>query len=149
MGIRDSGTDLALYTMGVPFYSARGLDQQITPIRSVQGNRQNLRRTIGGSLVNITPPEFLKYSTRIRATDQRPPAVDGIWPGTAITVYCVAYLAYPVGGAAQRAEVSGSSFTEQGFVFYRPILSCLMVSFTIDEGEWTAQNRWELELEEV
>lgn len=149
MGVRDNGTDLQLFSMGVPFYSARGLTQTLTPIASVAGNRQNLRRTIGGQLVNITPPQFLKYSTKISGKDQRPPSLDGIWPGSPITVFCISYLAYPQGGTAQRTEVSGSSFLENGFVFYRPALTCLIINFSDEQGEWTGDDTWQLELEEV
>ena len=149
MAVRDNGTDLQLFTMGVPFYSARGLNQTLQPIRAIAGNRQNLRRDINGNLVNITPPEFLKYASKISATDQRPPAVDSVWPGTLVTVFCIAYLSYAVGGTAGRTEVSGSSFEENGFIFYRPALAMMVMDFNMDDGEWSGEIRWELELEEV
>jgi hypothetical protein len=149
MALADSGTLLVLLNIGVPFYSARGLTQTLTPIQAIRNNKNNLRRTIGGTLLDLTPPQFLKYGSRISATDVAPPAINGVFPGTTITVECVAELAYAVGGSPTRPEVSGSSVTANGFVFYRPVLAMMVVDLSESFAEWQGENNWFIDLEEV
>jgi hypothetical protein len=149
MGLQDSGSLLILSPMGLPWYSARDITQTLNPIQAIQNNRQNLRRTIGGVLVNITPTEFLKYGSKISSSDQQPPSVDGVWPGTLVTVTCITQLAYPVGGSPQRPVFSGSTVTSNGFVFYRPILNMMITGWSQSFAEWKAGVHWELDLEEV
>lgn len=138
-------TLLRLVAMGVPFYSARGLLQTLTPISAAS----DLRRTINGELDDLSNEQFRKYATKITCTDQRTPALDGIWTGQHITVWCVQELAYPESGSPQRPEVSGSSRTEEGFVFYRPILEMRVTDFSDQTDEYGADVIWELDLEEI
>lgn len=151
MAILDSGTILLLTSIGIPFYSARGSSQTLTPIKEVGGNRQNLPRTLNGQLINLTPSIFLKYSTVISGKDQAGPSRDLVWPGTLITVSCVATLSYPTGqaGSPGRGVVGGSSVTANGFVTYRPILNCMVINFDDKLDEWPHEYSWKLELEEV
>jgi len=136
---------LVLSVMGVPLYSARGLSQTLEPI----GASKNMRRSINGVLTDVAHPQFRKYQSKITCTDMRTPAVDGIWPGMVVVVDCVAYLSYKIGGAPQRTVVSGSSFDEGGFTFYRPRLTMMITASTEQVDEWTAAVPWELDLEEV
>ena len=137
-------TLLVLSVMGVPLYSARGLSQTLEPIDA----SKNMRRSINGILTNVAHDQFRKYQSKITCTDARVPAVDGIWPGMTIVVDCVAYLSYPTGGTPQRTVVTGSSFTESGFVFYRPRLTMLVTTTTMQVDEWAATVPWEIDLEE-
>jgi hypothetical protein len=130
--------------MGVPLYSARGLSQTLVPIDA----SANMRRSINGVLTDVAHSQFRKYKSVITCTDMRVPAADGIWPGMTLVVDCVSFLSYPVGGTAQRTVVSGSSFTESGFVFYRPRLTMLVTHSTVQTDEWAATVPWELDLEE-
>src|SRR5215472_2099058 len=102
------GTLLTLSVYGIPFFSARGITQSLTPIREA-ANRQALPRTINGQLFNLVPSIFLKYSTQIEGKDQAGPSRDMLWPGALIQVGCVATLSYPVGlpGAPGRGVVTG------------------------------------------
>jgi hypothetical protein len=138
-------TLLILDGIGVPLYSARGLQQTLAPIAAAA----NLRRTVNGSLRDVSFEPFRRYGSRISCTDQRAPAVDGIWPGMAVIVHCVEELCYPVGGMPQRSEVSGSSRTEDGFVFYRPVLNMLVTTLTMQIDEYSADVQWSMDLEEV
>ncbi len=102
MPLADTGTELYLTVLGVdalPFYSARGLTQTYRPIREIANNRNNIRRTIGGVLVDITAPEFRLLETTLTGDDQRPPQLDTIWPGTA----------YPAMGCAAPLSLSHRS----------------------------------------
>ncbi len=152
MPIQDTGTELVLIGIGMPFYSARGLKQVLTPIQSLQNNRNNIRRTVGFSLVNMTPAYALKYYTKISADDIEGPAWDGVFPGFhPVTVWCAAELGYPSGGSPQRPVVSGSSRVESGapFTFYRPILQMMVLAYDFEFDEWGARRNWSMELEEM
>lgn len=138
-------TLLILSGIGVPLYSARGLSQTLEPI----GASANLRRTVNGNLRDLSFEPFRKYTSKISCTDQRAPAIDGIFPGMAVEVHCVQELCYPLSGSPQRSSVSGSERVEGDFVHYRPILSMLVISITAVTDEWNAEVGWELELEEV
>jgi hypothetical protein len=139
-------TLLVLSTMGVPLYSARGLTQTLEPIQQAQ----QLRRTINGALVDLSASQFRKYASRISCTDQRAPAIDGIWPGQTLTVSCVAELSYlTAGGAPSRPVVSGSSYVEGSHTFYRPQLTMRVVTPQSQIEEYRASVEWHLDLEEI
>jgi hypothetical protein len=138
-------TLLVLSEMGIPRYSARGLEQTLAPIAAAGV----VRRTINGELADFSYAAFRKYASKITCRDQRAPALDGIWIGQVLTVACVAELAYPESSTPQRVPVSGSQRTEDGFVFYRPVLSMMVTGFNTATDEWAADVQWELELEEV
>lgn len=141
-----SSTVLTLSGVGVPPYSARGLQQTITPI----GASVQLHRTINGALRDFSAPQFKKFSSVITGNDMDPPAVDGVWPGKEVTVACIAELA--VAGSKSvfdRPAVAGSVRQEGGFTFYRPILTMRVVDFEVRRDEWGAAVSWTMELEEV
>ena len=137
---------LSLSGIGVPPYSARAATQSLEPIDQAG----QLRRTINGSLVDLSRSDFRKYRSTISCSDQRPPAVDGVWPGQAVTVDCIAELSYlTAGGSPGRTVVPGSPRNEGSFTFYRPRLSMRVVSFSTDTDEYGAVVSWSMELEEV
>jgi hypothetical protein len=138
-------TFLQISVMGVPLYSARNLSQTLEPIDA----SKNIRRSINGLLLDVNHSQFHKYKSKITCTDARTPAIDGIWPGLTVTVDCVAYLCYPNGGTPQRLVISGCQFTEGSFVFYRPRLTMLVTSSTMQVDEWAGTVPWELDLEEI
>lgn len=139
-------TLLELTGIGIPPYSARGLSQTLEPIEAAGSQR----RTVNGLLVDLSRPEFRKFRSTISCADQDPPALNGIWAGTVVTVKCVVELAYPtIGGSAARPVVSGSSRTSGSFTFYRPQLTMQVVGFNIEKDEYGAVTSWTLELEEV
>ena len=124
----------------------RGATQTLQPIDAAQ----QLRRTINGTLIDVSRAEFRKYRSTISCTDQQPPAVDGVWPGQIVTVGCISELSCKTaGGAPSRSVVSGSSRTEGDYTFYRPQLIMRVVSFSQDTDEYGASVSWSLELEEV
>lgn len=139
-------TLLVLSGAGVPPYSARGLQQTLQPIAAAT----QMRRTVNGALVDISAAQFRKYSSSITCSDQQAPALEGIWPGEELVVDCVAELAYPImTGSPDREVVPGSSRDEDGFTFYRPRLTMLVVGFTEAKDEYGAVTSWQLDLEEV
>jgi hypothetical protein len=139
-------TLLILDSMGVPLYSARGLTQTLAPIAQAKQER----RTINGGLVDLSLAQFRKYASTITCKDQRAPAIDGIWPGQTVTVSCVAELSYLTsGGSAHRTVVSGSSYVEGAFTFYRPQLVMKVTGLRTGMDEYGAAVDWSLELEEI
>ncbi len=69
-------------------YSVRGLTMTLTPIPSQNG----LRRSIEGTLLDLTSPQFHKYAATISCTDHEAPPLTDIWQGTVVTVTCVPEL---------------------------------------------------------
>jgi hypothetical protein len=137
-------SDLQLYGVGVPPYSARGITQTLAPIAQAG----NIVRAIAGNLLDLSYSPFRKYKSTITCNDQKPPAVSGVWPGKVVTVHCVAELVYDEYGSADRSEVPGSLYMEGGFWHYRPILVMRVMSFQTDTDEWNAGVSWSMELEE-
>jgi hypothetical protein len=130
----------------LPFYSALGITQTMTPI----GASNSQRRTINGQLVDLSQPRFRKYASRISGRTMRPPAIDKVFPGTIITVGCAYLLSYATsGGSPSRTVVSGSSFTENSWTFFRPEIIFMVKSLSNGFAEWEADNDWSLDLEEV
>lgn len=140
-------TVLSLVGMGVPPYSARGLSQTLEPIDQAL----HVERTINGELIDLGYEPMYKYKSTITGSDQRPPAVDGVWPGKLVQVECIATLCHPEYAEFGRPPVNydDAVINEAGFVVYRPILEMMVLGFSIDEDEWGATVGWKLELEEV
>ena len=145
MATSDS-TLLVLSGVGVPEWSARGLTQTLRPIRAAASQR----RTINGTLTNLSETQFEKYESTISGQDHQSPSVNGVWPGRIVTVDCIVELAYESNsGGPDRTAVAGSEREEGGFSFYRPQLTMMVTSFRINTDEWGAEVGWRIELEEV
>lgn len=137
-------TILRLTGIGVPPYSARGLQQTLEPIDM----QAHLRRTINGRLRDLSAHQFRKYKSTISGTDQTPPSVDGVWNGREVVVDCISELAFEEYGVAEREIVEGSEYTEAGFTFYRPRLTMIVVRFTTQRDEYQHTVAWQMDLEE-
>lgn len=132
--------------IGVAPYATRGARQSLTPIAQAG----QLARTVNGVLVDLSRDQFRKYTSTIDCTDQKAPACDGVWPGQQITVDCIEELSYlTAGGSPERSVVSGSSYTDGSFTYYRPQLIMRVVSFEITSDEYAASVTWTMTLEEV
>lgn len=143
----DEVTLLRLSPLGVPPYSARGITQTLEPIAA----SSSMRRTVNGELIDLSVEELRKYKSTIQCTDQRHPALSGVWPGMTLTVSCVAELGYEetTDAAPERTVVDDSSYTEEGFTYYRPMLSMKVVGYQVNHDEWGVVVGWTMELEEV
>lgn len=142
-------TLLVISGPGVPPWSARGLRQTLEPIDAIKGATV-LRRTVNGTLIDLSPPQMRKYKSVVSCTDQRPPAFDGLWPGMQVTVDCVYELGYLTeGGTPGRPVVDGSSYVEGDFTYYRPRLTMRIADLKPDVAEYDASVSWQIDLEEV
>ena len=140
-------TVLAIAEIDVPPYSARGVSQTLQPI----GGAGRMRRTVNGTLVDVSASQFRKFQSTITCTDQDSPALNGVWPGMTLTVDCIPELSYQeaTDATAARTVVSGSSRTANGFIFYRPQITFKVVDYRISTDEYGASVGWVLDLEEV
>lgn len=149
----DATTLLVLSGAGVPPYSARGLTQDLTYINASVA----MRRTVNGTLTDVSDPNFRKYASKITCTDQQAPALSGIWPGMVLTVDCVNELSFYAGTDSTdepdsidgRTVVPGSGYFADGFFFYRPRLTMMVTKYWPQQDEYGATVAWELDLEEV
>lgn len=140
-------TVLRLTGLGIVPYSTRAATQSLEPIGQAGAS---IYRDVNGVLRTVGGTSFQKYRSSISCTDMRPMALNGVWPGTLVTVDCIATLAFLTsGGSPVRPVVSGSSFTEGSWTFYRPQLAMMVLSFSLEEAEYEASISWSMELEEV
>lgn len=141
-----ASTVLTIMGVGIPPYSSRGIRQTLTPISAAA----NLRRTINGELIDLSPVQFKKYKSSLSCNDFQPPALDGIWPGLQITVGCIKELGFlTAGNSPAKTVVEGSLRTDGIFSFYRPVLIGRITSFSDNFAEWEAGDEWQLEFEEI
>lgn len=144
-----SGADTLLTISGLGGfqYQARNLTQTLNLISEATDNE----RSVNGTLINLANPIFQKYKSKITCTDVDAPPLDGLWPGTEVTVDCAVLLCYQTGnpGSPGREGVSGSFYTQGNFTFYRPTLNMLVTSFSENWEEWKGDMGWTLDLEEV
>jgi hypothetical protein len=140
-------TVLVLKGIGVPPYSARGVKQTLEVIDQAT----QLRRTVNGSLRDISFSGFRKYKSSITGSDQQPPNFNGRWPGLQVTVDCIAELAYAQdnGETPERPVVPGSEVTEGAHTSFRPRLVMRIVNLSINHDEYGRQIDWSLDLEEI
>jgi hypothetical protein len=134
---------------GVVPYSARGLRGTLTPIDAAKGN-DKLRRTVNGTLIDISVAQMRKYQLEVNGTDQAPPALDGLWVGMSVLVNSHVEIAYlTAGGSAGRPPVPGSVRIEDAFTYYCPQFNMRIVDLQIERDEWAAAVTWSLSLEEI
>lgn len=151
----NSFTLLRLSGNGVPPYAARGLTQTLSPVALSEQSR----RTINGELRDVSDPIFRKFASTISATDVDPPAMEAQWPGTILVVDCVAELAKlgvfeeptddPTEAPFERDYVLGSVRVADGWTFYRPRLTMMVLDYSPSYDEYNRQVQWTLNLEEV
>jgi hypothetical protein len=123
-------------------YSARALSQTYKQI----GGGDNIRRTVIGTTVNLTPPWFKQYATTITCTDVTKPTLDNTWRGQDFEVQCAAELEYETGSTPGRP--AAASRTEGHTTYYLPILYCVLMDFEATFREWDGLWQWRLDMEE-
>jgi len=139
-------TILKITGMGVPPYSARGLQQTLVPIDQVA---KQVRRTVNGTLRDLSAIQMRKYASAITCTDQQAPAFASLWPGMNVTVECVAELVCMSTTSLERPAVDGSIVNFDNYTIYRPRLEMRVIAFTETQDEYGRTVQWELDLEEI
>lgn len=139
-------TILAITGVALAPWSSRGCQQSLEPIEQ----SKQTKRTVNGTLHDLSLPQFRKYRSTVNCTDVNSPSFDSNWPGKSLTVDCLYELSYPTaGGTAGRTPVPGSVRYENGYTFYRPRLTMFITSWDVSKNEYGAETGWSMELEEV
>ena len=132
---------------GVAPYSARGLTHTLDPV----GEAAVVARSVNGTLVNLSPPQFRKFKSTISCTDVSSPALAALWPGVVVDVDCVSEITYrtSLGSPVPDRAVAGSR-TEGDYTYDRLRLTMMVVApWTQSTDEYGASVLWQLELAEV
>ncbi len=167
-------TVLVLGNLEIPIGSGRELTQTLRPI-----DNGELRRTINGTLHDLTREQNRKYESQISGNGQSiiaTPAIAELWKGSVVVVSCISKLRQNVNPAVSvitliRTPVSGTvvGITSAGdeidpvsvigyeatfgenviMVEFRPLLSMMVASTSWDDDEYAAQEGWSIDLEEV
>jgi len=129
-------------------YAGRNLTQTLEPIMGGGIMGTQVRRDINGNLINLTYPQFRKYSSTISCTDHNEPAFSRVWFGQVVDVECAKELNYyTTTGSPERSVVS--SRVEGDYTFYRPALTMMIVGMRSSFAEWKSEYNWQIELQEV
>lgn len=164
-------TNLKLGDLIIPIGAGRGIAQTISLV-----DNGTLRRTVNGTLIDLTRDENRKYVSTVSADDQKTPSLAGVWKGMQLVVECVATIRQLVSPAALTAtlirdyvtgsvfgrDINGAKITPTSVVgflatfpsnvvmveFY-PKLTMLVAGVSINTDEYEASQNWTVELEEV
>jgi len=166
-----SETILTLGSLVIPVGAGRGITQTIKPI-----SNGALRRTVNGTLKDLTRIENRKFESQIRCTDMATPSMAELWKGNQITVGCIQTLNQlvnpeassttlirdPVSGSVVGFKADGSKLTPTSVVGrvatfasnierveFRPSLTMLVVATSFDVDEYAAEEGWSIDLEEA
>lgn len=164
-------TNLVLGDLIIPIGSGRGITQSIEPV-----DNGELRRTVNGTLVDLTRDENRKFKSTISCSDQKTPSLAGIWKGMSLEVSSIALIRQLVSPAALTAtlirdyvvgtvfgrDINGAKITPtsvSGFlatfpfnvvmVEFYPKLTMLVDSISVETDEYGASQSWTIGLEEV
>lgn len=147
--ISTKGTLVVFDDRETPFYAARGITQTLRQI--TQGGQQ--KRTVNGSLKDLSNHAFRKYAIELSCTDQAAPPIDGVYLGQELTVELAVELYYSTGATGVtgpgRTAATGSTRSADGLQFYRPVLDILVTEYEVRHDEWAATYSWTLRGEEV
>ncbi len=160
---------LHISKIGFPVWSLRECRQKLFPIKTAA-----LRRTINGVLISVIPKTHQKYGTIISCQDKNTPAMEHLWIGEAVRVFCIQplvqefendeiYLSRPAVQNSifvydhshnllpfhQEGEKIKLEEKVKGYVHYRPILEMRLKSFEVENEEWALKTSWQMELEEI
>lgn len=138
---------LSFAELALPPYSFRGITESFELIEQAS----QFRRDVNGNLHNVGADEFRLFRVTVQCRDQQSPGLDGVWPGRQLTMNCASE--FSTEGATdsdgfERQAVPDSIRTEGDFIFYRPQLFVVVLSYRMEFEEWEAGIAWELVVEE-
>lgn len=166
-----SETILTLGNIVIPIGAGRQITQTLQPI-----DNGDLRRTVNGTLKDLTRLENRKFSGQIRCTDMSTPAIAELWKGQIILVDCIQPLNQnisptsltailirdPVAGSIYGYDAAGNKHQPSLVngrdveflvnvlnIRFRPRLNMMVLATSIDVDEYPAEEGWSIDLEEV
>jgi len=164
-------TNLKIGNLVIPAGSGRGITQSINLVDS-----GDLRRTVNGTLIDLTRDENRKYTSTISASDQKTPSLAGIWKGMELIIESISTIRQLVNPASNSAtmirdyvvgtvygrDINGVKILPTSIiglianfpsnivmVEYCPKLTMLVSDISIDSDEYEATQSWTIDLEEV
>lgn len=166
-------SELTINIGGLPPFSARGCEQELTPIE--QGE---FHRNINGDLVYLGLDTHTKYKSIIKCDDKAAIATDGLYRGREIELGCIQRLwqkfeanqkelildKIPVEGSLyayckdqkeiEILKVDGKKIAltapnPGGYLCYRPLLCMRIVQYSLKTNEWGVKVGWQMECEEI
>jgi hypothetical protein len=126
MALSDS-TLLAITGITIPDYAIRGLTLNLQLINASDG----LQRSINGSLLDLTAPQFRKYKATLTCEDQDVPTLTDIWQGQIVTITCI-----PGVGPANNTD---GTLT----------MNMMVDAWTTSRAEWDALTSWSIDFLEI
>lgn len=164
-------TVLVLGDVAIPLGAGRAITQTLEPI-----DNGDLRRTVNGTLKDLTREENRKFASTISTSDWSSPAFEGLWKGMTLTVQCITEMRQNVFPVSEditlvRPAVEGTVYgvTEDGvrlapaletptyaefddpvrYVVFRPELEFMVTSISRSRDEYAVEESWQIGLEEV
>lgn len=108
---------------------------------------KHFERSINGGLLNLCYSPMQKWKITITGDDQDPPALDGVWPGTPLTIGCIVEL------ATQNTPSHSANGTDREqdsiWTFTKPTVDVLLMDFQVQRDEYGCQTSWSMDVEEV
>lgn len=116
-------TSLVITGASIPEYAGLGLVEDI----GVIDQAKQIRRTVNGSLIDLSDSNFRKRTWRISANEAIAfPDFSALWPGAAVTITTI-------------SEFGGEPLTISGRV----------MTWETSFDEWAKRYDWSLEVEEI
>lgn len=166
-------SELTINIGGLPPFSARGCEQELTPISDGE-----FHRDINGDLIYLGQYTHAKYKSVIRCNDKAAIATDGLYRGREIELGCIQRLwqkfdANQTEVFLDKVPVLGSlyAYSEDeieipiphakgkhiilqtpnpgGYICYRPLLIMRIINYSLNTNEWGIKVGWQMECEEI
>lgn len=167
-------TILVLGDLEIPAGAARGITQTLQPI-----DNGDVRRTINGTLTDLTRVVNRKFASQISIADQATPAIAELFKGQTLLVESITKLRQNVSPPSTTETlirdpvvssvlgrdaactpitptiVGGTGNRDITFatpvvmIEFRPILNMMILQYSLNTDEYGAEEGWTLDLEEI
>jgi len=115
-------TDLVITGVTIPECAARGMVEEIGLIAQAA----QVKRTVNGTLVDLSDPNFRKRKWRISGSDMSFPDFSSAWPGMSVSVTTTSTI------GSGHLSISGR-----------------LLDWTATYNEWDAATTWTMDVEEI
>jgi hypothetical protein len=117
-----ANTDLVITGVALPDCATRGMVEEIGLI----DQSRQLKRTVNGTLIDLSDTNFRKRKWRVSGRDLRAPNFSAVWPGMRVTI-------------TTATEMDNSPL----------IIVGMLADWSTSFNEWEAEMSWTMDVEEV